>query len=516
MIKKQTAFIVLTTALVAFAAAAEQPPNILFVFMEDMGLQIGPYGDHTVPTPRLDAFAEEGLVFENVHCTQPSCSPSRSSLFTGLYPHQSGHMGLAKSGGFYLKPGIEPFLKQLKEKNYHTGRSYKIHVDPENRIQQYFDRNYDFQRFKDDGTNTHDFRKALDYMEDFLATRPEGQPFFYMAQTADTHRDFVWENLVDEPFSSRNGYRKATRESVKPLPAFGNDIDFGFAQDVADYYNAVQRVDAFFGGCLDLLEQHGLAKDTIVIFSADHGPCYGRGKLSLHDFGTHVPFIVRWPGSPRMGERTSALVSLIDLPSTFVQIAGAEIPEQYKGKSIRSLLMDPKADVTFRERLFTEYTTHCPIDDYAPTRAIQNGRFKLIHNVLAGQINYPADGVHAEGCPDVFAALKTPVGTTARKTYDEFVNPPEFELYDRQNDPNEHSNLADNPEYAEVLERMKKDLMQWRRETRDPFLDAEYTKAFTEYTAEHQKKVEEWEAENPGKSVWNTPVIRPDMKDFIR
>jgi N-sulfoglucosamine sulfohydrolase len=308
-----------------------------------------------------------------------------------------------------------------------------------------------------------------------------------------------------------------TAKTVQPLPSFGKDIDFGFAKDVADYYNAIQRVDAFVGGCLDLLEEHGLADDTIVIFSSDHGPCYGRGKLSLADFGTHVPFIVRWPGSPRQGERSDALVSLIDLPSTFVEIAGAEIPAHYMGQSIQPLLMDSKADKSFRERLFTEYTTHCPLDDYAPARAIHNGRYKLIHHLLSGEIPYPKGGVHAEGCPDVWAAIEhTPEGTTARTTYDEFVNPPEFQLYDLQADPHEHSNLASNPEYSSILEELQQELMDWRKATDDPFLDAEYTAEFTKHYFDHQNKVRDWEKANPNKSVWETPFINADWSYLYR
>ena len=178
--------------------------------------------------------------------------------------------------------------------------------------------------------------------------------------------------------------------------------------------------------------------------------------------------------------------------------------------------MDKDADATFRDRLFTEYITHCPIDDYAPARAVQTHRYKLVHHLLAGQISYPPDGVHAEGCPDVWAALKSPQGTVARKTYDEFVNPPEFQLYDRQSDPDEHNNLANNPEYAEVLERLKKELMQWRKETNDPFLNETYTAAFTKHVTEHQKTVEQWEKDNPNKNVWSSPVMRPDMKSFIQ
>lgn len=313
------------------------------------------------------------------------------------------------------------------------------------------------------------------------------------------------------------GYKKQTAKSVAPLPSFGNGINFRFAQDVADYYNAIQRVDAFVGGCLDLLEEHELTDDTIVIFSADHGPCYGRGKLSLADFGTHVPFIVRWPGSPRKGDRCDALVSLIDLPTTFVEIAGADIPSHYMGQSIRSLLMNKNADKSFRERLFTEYTTHCPLDDYAPTRAIQNGRYKLIHHLLAGKIEYPADGVHAEGCPDVRAAIKhTPKGTQAFTTYAEFVNPPEFQLYDLEADPHEHSNLATSPEYADILETLKKELMDWRKETSDPFLDEEYTAAFTKQTFDHQNNIRDWEKANPDKSVWKTPLINADWTHLFR
>jgi N-sulfoglucosamine sulfohydrolase len=320
---------------------------------------------------------------------------------------------------------------------------------------------------------------------------------------------------VDEPFQSLDGYKKVTRERVQPLPSFGKDINFTFAQDLANYYNAIQRVDAFVGGCLDLLEQHGLADNTVVVFSADHGPCYGRGKLSLHDFGTHVPLLVRWPGSPRAGQRSDALVSLIDLPSTFVQISGEEIPEHYMGKSLKSLVMDAKADAHFRDRLFTEYTTHSPISDYAPARAIETSRFKLIHHLLAGQIDYPADGVHAEGSPDVFAALNTPTGTTARTTYDAFVQPPEYQLYDRLADPDEHNNLAANPEYAKVLDRLKEELEEWRRQTKDPFLNPEYAKRFTTHYVEHQEGLRKWEAENPGSSVWKDPIIRADWSSFI-
>ena len=142
---------------------------------------------------------------------------------------------------------------------------------------------------------------------------------------------------------------------------------------------------------------------------------------------------------------------------------------------------------------------------------------QLIHHLLAGKLKYPADGVHAEGCPDVFSAIgKTSAETEAFKTYQEFINPPEFQLYDHKSDPHEHNNLAENPEYAEILEQLKTDLMQWRRETKDPFLDEAYTAAFTKHVTEHQANVEQWIKDNPDKDVWKNPVIRPDMSSLIK
>ena len=142
--------------------------NILFIFMEDMGLQIPAYGDATAPTPGIDKLASSGVLFENAYCVQATCSPSRSSVYSGQYPHQTGHMGLAGKYGYYMKPGFTTFISQLKASGYRTGYSYKIHVNPEQEIAKHYDVHNSIKQFKKDKSDTKDYNRAIKYFDKFL------------------------------------------------------------------------------------------------------------------------------------------------------------------------------------------------------------------------------------------------------------------------------------------------------------------------------------------------------------
>lgn len=108
----------------------EEPrPNILFIQMEDMGCQIGAYGDHTAHTPNLDRLAEQGVTFSKANVTAATCAASRGSAFTGLYPHQNGIMGFVKTHGFHLREGLRTYVAMLKEAGYYTGITYKNGLD---------------------------------------------------------------------------------------------------------------------------------------------------------------------------------------------------------------------------------------------------------------------------------------------------------------------------------------------------------------------------------------------------
>ena len=115
---------------------AEEPakPNILFIHMEDMGVQIPAYGDDTVATPNLDRLAAEGVVFERAHVAAATCAASRGALFTGLYPHQNGIMGFVGEHGFRYREGIPTFVRALSRAGYKCGLTYKTGIAPETSV----------------------------------------------------------------------------------------------------------------------------------------------------------------------------------------------------------------------------------------------------------------------------------------------------------------------------------------------------------------------------------------------
>lgn len=219
-----------TAILLATAAQASNRPNILFIHMEDMGLQIPAYGDHTVATPNLDRLASEGLVFNQAHVTAATCAASRGSLFSGLYPHQNGVMGFVQQHGFYLRPGIPTFIKDLKQAGYTTGITYKTGVESSH----YSESPVPFD-FKPDYTENYLTGQingkapkgsenpplasfSVDNFEYFLQQLEAGKPFYFQSQTPDTHH--VW----DRPHFIRDGepgwpYPAVDAKKYKASPA---------------------------------------------------------------------------------------------------------------------------------------------------------------------------------------------------------------------------------------------------------------------------------------------------------
>lgn len=510
----------LFAAALSAHAGTTKPMNILLIFMEDMGPHISAYGNNTAPTPALDALAAESVVFENAYCVQATCSPSRSSLYSGQYPHQTGHMGLAGSFGYYMKEGFTTFLSILKQADYFTGVSYKIHVNPESAISKDYDLNYNVSRFtKIDKTDTKDFRQSIAYFEDFLGQRPDDRPFFFMAQTHDTHEPFNRGPFNKAPDEAP--YTTLTGDDVQPLASFGEGLPFGgwVAKQVASYYNAIQRVDAFVGGILAALEEEGLADSTVVVFSADHGPSFARGKLSNHELGLHIPLIIRWPDSTVAGTRNESLVSLLDLPATFVDIAEQAVPEKYEGRSLKEFASSGMSKTPWRSSLAAEYTSHTTID-YWPMRSIRNERYKLIESKLAGTEagDYILQGgrVQREGeSADMTAGLQASTNSSSLAIYQSLENPPQFELYDLQEDAGETRNLAENPEYQAILQGLITELRAWEKATNDPFTDPDFFRGFTEAQLEKQKSIRAWEAINGKDKFWGKPIAKGEWSEWI-
>lgn len=425
--------------------------NVLLITADDLGLQVGAYGETLIQTPNIDSLAAAGARFETAYVAQPSCSPSRASIFTGMYSHAHGHYGLTDTG-LALHPELRnaTIPNLLKQSGYLTGVIGKIHVNPISSFQ------FDYRP----AVNIRSVQDIALRVNNFIVSSA-GQPFFLMVNYFDPHADpNVFFPQVDGlPLSP-----------LLPGPAtiFSWQQTDTLVQETrtAGYYASVQRLDAGIGFLMEVLRQHNLLDKTLIIFIGDNGPGFARAKTTLYENGIRTPFIVHWPGVTRIGDVNKAMVSTVDILPTILDAAGLPVPGHVQGVSLRSALSDTA--YVGRTYLVAEHHLHGKTP-FIPTRAIRNDRFKLIHNLRAGTVQ-PVPG--ADGDTAYYISRQPAyIGTPVRAAFDTFANPPEFELYDLLNDPIEFHNLAADPLYQTVLQELQTALMAWRTDTNDPFLE---------------------------------------------
>jgi N-sulfoglucosamine sulfohydrolase len=306
------------------------------------------------------------------------------------------------------------------------------------------------------------------------------------------------------------------------LDSFGNDIRLTdwLNRDLADYYNSIQRVDALVTGLYEILNDKGLLENTVIMFSSDHGPSFGRGKLSVHELGVRVPLIARWPGKGNTRfRRVNDLVSLVDLAPTFVDIAGLDPVSEFAGQSLVGTIRGEPRATRWRSHLTTEFHSHTTVD-WWPMRSIRDGRYKLIVNLLAGMEagNFILSGGRVQGegdSSDRSAGLGSGKESAARTIYSRMKQPPRFELYDLARDPGETVNLADDEAHRPILENLLKHLRDRQAVTGDPFVDQAYLDKITAAQIAKQKEIRSYEAEHGRGSFWGKPVSKTDWSDLI-
>ncbi len=438
-------------------------PNVLFITSDDLGLQLSCYGDTVIETPRLDAFAASGVQFDIAYVAQASCSPSRSAMFTGLFPHANGQYGLTAGGYFALHPHLHDATipNILKRIGYRTGIIGKLHVAPGNSFQ--------FDSRLGSHIDALDMKLVAERASKFMAESGD-EPFFLMVNYTDPHayRPKGTKSNTIGDWSFRDQVKGIPETLVEPsektvLP-FQRIDSPEQRKRVAGYYNSVKRLDVGVGMLLETLKRHGHDDNTLVIFIGDHGPPFDRGKMSCYEGSLRIPFLVRWPGVTRP-MRSSAMVSTVDILPTILDATGATSDVEMHGQSLRPVLEN--ADAPWREYLAGEYHLHGP--PWYPRRAIRDARYRLIHNLLAGKAK-PKPFVDGD-IGYVTSREERYDGTPVRAAFDILNDPPEFELYDLENDPWEFHNLAGKAEHAEAEQRMKAALEAWRQETDDPALD---------------------------------------------
>jgi len=461
--------ILFSTLLLTSALSAADRMNALLITADDLGIQLSCYGDSIAHTPRIDELAARSTLFKTAYVSQASCSPSRSTMFTGLYPHGNGHYGLANANvGFQVHEElIENLLPNvLKRSGYRTGIIGKLHVNPEDRFQ--FDLN------TKEGFGQRDVRKQLQFAREFIEAAGD-EPWFLMFNLFDPH--VQRDRLPDGSRSPQ--YLPDQVQGLPETPLSADDVPAWPWQGIdtpeqrtkiAGYYNCVHRIDVAIGKLMDILQESGNGDNTLIIFLGDHGPPFTRGKTSCYEAGLRVPFIVNWPGlsEPGISDR---LVGSIDIYPTILDAAGIDAPTGLHGRSLKTVLQGTTHD-NWRDTLVAEFHYH-GASPFFPRRAITDGRYKLIHNLLAGQAT-PTNAV--DGDRAWHLAQELPHTHPARNALQRLADPPEWELYDLNKDPIEFANLAGEQTYTNVVERLKDSLAIWQEQTNDPFGDPAFRK----------------------------------------
>lgn len=410
-------------------------PNIILVTSHDLGRHLGCYGVKEVRTPNLDRFAGDGVRFENAFCTAPQCSPSRASLFTGRYPHSNGVMGLTH--GYFawdLHPDERHLANYLGEAGWHTAGAGVIH-ETANPQRIGFDR-----ILADHHDDAAELNKPV--FKFLREERPKDRPFYLQVGYFEPHRTKIG---FDAPPDYEYGVY------VPPYLV----AEESALHDLAYFQGAIRKLDTAFGALLNVLDEEGLADNTLVIFTADHGIPYPRAKCSLYDAGLAITLIIRWTHGPwNPGDVITPLVSNLDVTPTLLELLALPVPDMMQGQSFCGLLHGE--DNSGRSGIFGEMTYHSYPD---PQRCLRTEHHKLI-------VNFSSSASFMNP-----SQQWRPSTITVHPTNPIFAHHPPVELYDLHADPLEQCNLAFDPGYATLRTGMLSQLHTWMQETNDPLLN---------------------------------------------
>ncbi|MEY3393774.1 MAG: hypothetical protein RL346_10 [Verrucomicrobiota bacterium] len=417
-------------------AVSAERPNFIFFITDDISFDdIGPYGNRFVKTPHLDRMADEGLVFEQAYLTTSSCSPSRCSMITGRYPHNTGAPELHMP----LPTDQVTFIQQLKEAGYHTFLSGKNHMNDSNPAALGFT-----QATRGKGASASE-----DWVE-LIARRPKDRPFFAWFGSNDAHRNWDLGNDTVK-------YDPSDIE-VPPYMVDGPET----RKDLAAYYGEVSRSDLHVGKLMAELERQGIAGNTYLVYCSDNGRPFPRCKTRMYDSGSQTPLIIWSPGKVRPA-RTRSLASAVDFAPTFLELAGVKPSPTIQGVSLVPILKDPSAvvrDVAFSERNWHVYSAH--------ERAVRHGKWLYLENAFPqhAALSVESDWNAYPAAIEYWQFQRAGKLTSLQKDV-QLAPRPAVELYDTTADPHQLTNLAEQAEHQEIRATLAKVLADWVGQTGD-------------------------------------------------
>jgi N-sulfoglucosamine sulfohydrolase len=426
---------------------APRVPKHLFVIVSDdqSRFDVGCYGNADVHTAHLDRFAAQGTRFERGYVVVGVCKPSRSAMYTGLYPHKNGATGFKP-----VNADVATWCELLTPDVCATGMIGKLNVKP---LEKFRFESWVRPKKIGDARSSDAVAGALRTMLDGFG----GRRAAVVLNLKDPHRPFR-EPLEDDDPSTPVPHDPAR---VTLPPGFADTPET--RAELAQYYDRVWRLDQTIGQVLSVLDERGIADDALVVFTSDNGQSFPFAKTTLYEAGINVPFLVRWPSVVGANTTSDAFVGLIDLLPTALDVFGVEARAELDGRSLLPLL---RGDVPrLREFAVGEHTEHL-LGKPTPARSLRDERFKYIRN-------FELEGEFENNVLDHSMTWRSWIRVSKddpalRQRMQRLVRRPPEELYDLASDPRELVNLAADEMHAPKLVEMRARLADWMRTSADP------------------------------------------------
>ncbi|GFZ48851.1 hypothetical protein JCM24511_06600 [Saitozyma sp. JCM 24511] len=457
--------------------------NILLIVADDLGRNLGCYGEKVVRTPHLDALAASATMFDMAFASQASCSGSRSVIYTGLLTHQNGQYGLQHSfHHFMTHDHVETLPTLFNAAGYLTGIIGKVHVGP--------DAVYPWTVREE--SPTRDVQWVSDRAGAFFSSaKASKQPFHLTVGFMDPHRDSTRSGFANDHYPGAQEYNPDELE----VPGYLTDLP-AVRDELASYFGAISGMDLGVGKNLERLEAEGLAEETMVMFVSDNGPPFLNSKTTLYDAGVRLPLIVRVPG--RRPAVNPTLVSFVDLLPTWLDFAGIRLGQSTRrGRSLLPLVSSDEVEPGWVE-VFGSHTFH-ELTNYYPTRFVRTERYKYHRNVC-WKLDFPfsADLYASKSWEATRSMGQVMIGKRSLAAY---VRRGPEELYDLHEDPLEVVNLAEKE--PELVLEFRRKLEAWQRDTEDPWLfrDGVSVRSMAQYIGEDGWKIQDrfdFELDQPG------------------
>lgn len=413
-------------------------PNVILLITHDQGVAASPFAGagqdafSSLPTPNHQRLADSGTIFTNHFGTAPMCSPARGSLFTGLYPHQNGLVGLTHRG-FKYHDHIKTVVELLRDSGYTTVLAGMQH-------ESILTKRLGYQKHIP-------LKMWRSQMKRLYRRSKKGKPFWLCIGTKWMHRD--WNKPPQCPVS---------REEVE-IPSYLPQDNENVRTEVTQFVSRLKYYDQFMGDILDYIDKIGLRENTIIIQTTDHGVAHAGAKGLLYDPGCHTMMVFSGLGILK-GIKRNALVSGIDFAPTICELCGIAPDPQFIGQSYAYLLKENAAKDEHREYIVNETTF---ADIYNPIRSIRTNTYRYIRNYVDFPLidAPPRDIKKGVGFPD-WKQWVSQYGWDKKRNKEE--------LYNIKIDPNCRNNLVEDKGSLENLNLLRSFMDDHLMKTNDPIV----------------------------------------------